>query len=324
MALEVSIFQTLKNDYTYKNGQTRLMDITRKIRQDCDETIKNFYHLGITACSEIKMFKPDLVLVLAHGGWGFLWAAQALWEHFYQTPFPPVLIVNIGREKMDRYNIARESLSCAHTFPYTPDYAGLEENGYFLAWSSQQTDWQHELRQKILSTLSGKFPEKILILDDAYFTGFTSRFVLGLLSDILPTCETNMLEGDMFEWRTEIARFWMVEQGLDLKTVNNVSDALDLFHLVPGTENADSEDSLEWTEISSENKVFERLQQILPIETWKQLPVWAKNTIQQGVINSRDIGKFSSDFTSTNICRPSLNPEEVMLKNVCLQETLKL
>ena len=150
-----------------------------------------------------------MILVLAHGGWGVLWAVQALWEHLHKIPFPPVLVVNLGREKKNRFQKIRDNLSFVSTYPYVPDYCSPLENGFFLAWLSYQYDWQNALRYKTLETLNGKTPERMLVLDDAIVTGFTYRLALGLLGDIFPKCTTRMLSVDTFEWRNEISKSWL-------------------------------------------------------------------------------------------------------------------
>lgn len=246
-----------------------------------ERTIESFYRLAKAAIEDISTFQPDLVMVLAHGGWGVLWAVQALWGE--GEPFPPVLVTNIGREKRKRYEDLRPPEFHEHMGHYVADYAGDIENGFFLAWVSRQKGWQDALRKQVLETLQGNEPKRVLVVDDGDFEGGTFRLVISLLADVFPGCVAHMLAGDAFEWRNEIAEKWLNEHNIDPATRENHDISSKLFELVPGTEDADGIDSFNWRAVNPGNKVFDTLGKFLPVETWMELPAWAEREIKERV-----------------------------------------
>jgi len=120
---------------------------------------KTFYDLATAASEESDTFQPDLILVLAHGARPVLWALQTLWGVTSHHPLPPVVVLNIGREKLERYYDQRPQADWVYTHPYVADYAGEIENGYFLAWQPLTVDNPH------VSTLRQFLPvEQILAI----------------------------------------------------------------------------------------------------------------------------------------------------------------
>jgi len=251
-------------------------------------------------------------VVLAHGGWGVLWAAQTLWYEKTRRAFPDTQVTNIGREKLSRYEKQRENLDWVSMFPFIPEYAGDWERGYFLNWLSDQKDWQDGLRTQVLNILAGKQPRKILVLDDTEMVGGTYRLILGLLRDIFPECETRMIAGHLFEWRNEIIKMWLLENEIQLH-----GEKLDdfehlIFHFLPGTEDIDK-DSLNWQPVTKDSKLVHDLFQFLPVETLLSLPKWAENRICNEICAFSKQGKYSTIHRAS---RPVLQPEELIIKYV--------
>jgi hypothetical protein len=156
-------------------GTSRSLDDLRKEFEFCLDAL---YWLGRGACDEIRDFDPDLLLVLAHGGWGVLWAIQVCWQATQEATLPLVLATNLGREKIERYYGIRDGLPCVSINPFVADYAQEPEVGYFLDWVSQQIDWQEQLRSQVLDALDGRTPRRILVLDDTTWEGGIYRLAL--------------------------------------------------------------------------------------------------------------------------------------------------
>lgn len=280
--------------------------------KDFGSTLRTLFDIADAVCNEIVVFNPDLIIVLAHGGWGPLWASQRLWSEKRLESFPPVLVTNIGTEKMDRYEKARASLPFTEVFPFTADHAGNIECGYFLAWISAQQEWKEMLQAQIMETLNFK-PDRILVIDDASFTGETSRLILGLLRSIFPNCLTSMISGAYFEWRVEIAYPWLVEHHIDLENEKEQGLTSALFHFVPGTEDDANCNSLNWRKISTQSSVVKLLEQYLPADIWMKLPGWARRTIQNCVSKIYQNGAKLQKSPHDVVRRSSLKPDEIIL-----------
>lgn len=276
---------------------------------------KSFYDIAKTACGEIEVFNPEIIIVLAHGGWSVLWALEALWTETKVTCVPPVVVLNIGREKLERYYQQRPVADWVQTHPYIADYAGAIENGYFLAWLSHQSDWQTELREKVLQPLNGKIPERILVLDDGNFSGGTYRIMLGLLQDVFPDASTSMLVGEGFEWKEEIAQIWLGQIGFSAE--EQVKLFPDVSRLVTGTVDTDP-DSLDWQTIAADHAHVSRLSKSITAEKLLALPDWAKTQIQSGVKRCL-LGKAP---TSSYIMRPKLDIYELIIKYIWIKKEI--
>lgn len=71
--------------------------------EDYLETLlKPFWILAQAVCADVSAFRPDLIIALAHSAQGPLRAVQTLWRETRAEPLPPVLITNLGREKLLR------------------------------------------------------------------------------------------------------------------------------------------------------------------------------------------------------------------------------
>jgi len=287
-----------------------------------EQTIECLYYLAQAACLDIREFQPDLVVVLAHGGWGLLWAVEALWNK--EDPFPPVLVTNIGREKLKRYDALRPQPFLEHMNLYVAEYAGDIENGFFLAWVSRQKGWHDALRKQVLETLQGSEPKRVLVLDDANFVGSTFRIVLRLLADIFPDCMTRMLAGDAFEWRNEIAASWLTAHGVTSEIQKDHTFSLEVFSLVPGTEDDGDNDSFSWRLLTRENKVFDVLGKTLPVETWMELPAWAKREVREKVAGFPRNSTPGDGWMQGRPVRMVLDKVELVLQHAWLHGSIGL
>jgi hypothetical protein len=287
-----------------------------------ERTIESFYHLAKAAIEDIRTFQPDLVMVLAHGGWGVQWAVEALWEK--GEPFPPVLVTNIGREKRKRYEDLRPPEFYEHMGHYVADYAGDIENGFFLAWVSRQKGWQDALRNQVLETLQGSEPKRVLVLDDGDFEGGTFRLVLRLVADAFPGCAAHMLAGDAFEWRNEIADKWLVDRKIRRKSRRFRKLDLQVFDLVAGTEDDGDVDSLNWRAVTPGNKVFDVLAKYLPVETWMELPAWAEREIKERVAGFSRKSSTDDEWVQGRPVWFSLDKDELVLQHVWLHGSISL
>ena len=232
-------------------------------------------------------------------------------------------MTNIGREKLERYEKIRpESITMVE--PYTADYAGDLENGFFLAWVSRQKDWQDALRKQVLETLHGSDPKRVLVLDDANFVGSTCRMVLCLMGETFPGCETRMLAGDMFEWRNEIAANWLTAQGINPENQKDHTFSLEVFRLVPGTENDGDNDSFSWRPVTDTNKVFDVLGKYLPAEIWMELPAWVEWEIKEKVAGFPRNSLPEEGWVVGRPVRPVLDKDELIMQHVWLHGSIGL
>ncbi|MBP9041798.1 MAG: hypothetical protein KBF64_08505 [Anaerolineaceae bacterium] len=304
------------------------MKHSNETKKDAEQSfkfaVKNLYKIAILAYNEIIHFKPEIVIVLAHGGWGPLWALQALCQELQKAPFPPLLVTNIGNEKLDRYEKQRYRIyRCYECYPYNALHTNAVENGFFLAWVSQQTDWQYSLRQMIMEVLNGLTPSRILVLDDTTWVGGTYRIALTLLNSIFPESEVRMIAGDSFEWRSDIVKPWLLDHGINDNPNNNNYRDLYIHYLVPGTEDDGNSDSFNWRLISKENKYLQEVSSLLPIEQWMRMSIWVKKAIQnQSTKYAREVNKTTFPINGT--CKPTLDAVELILKYVWLNRKIKL
>ncbi|MAT45436.1 MAG: hypothetical protein CL609_24170 [Anaerolineaceae bacterium] len=305
---------------TLKAVKTRFNN--KEWNKNYQDALRGLYELGKTGSKHIKKLQPDLILVLGHGGIGVLWAVEALWQLTHQRNLPPVLVVNLGTEKIRRYESAREGLPFIHTHPFVPDYSSTIECGFFLAWLKTQYDWLNTLDELIRNRFSGKSPASILVLDDAYVTGSTHRLALGLLLALYPDCQVDFLAGDTFEWRNELAQVWIKNQSKKAAASQTNTYGIDIFHIAQGTEDLDDKESLGWRPLSKNNPALQSLAELLPAEQWLELPVWMKNTIQKGVVaQTKDPKNEPFDNTLRMMCA-GLNSDELFFRKLWLSDSI--
>jgi hypothetical protein len=292
---------------------SRSLDDLRKEFEFCLDAL---YWLGRGACDEIRDFEPDLLLVLAHGGWGALWATQVCWQATQEATLPLVLATNLGREKIKRYYGIRDGLPCVSISPFVADYAQEPEVGYFLDWVSRQIDWQEQLRSQVLEALDGRTPRRILVLDDTTWEGGTYRLALALLEAALPTVEVHFLASVRLDWRGPAYELWLKEHAITLPAESGEEQPLHraVYHLVPGTEDVDAEGSLAWQSITAESALLQPLADYYPLAGWLELPVWVESAVREGMQDRlrRGIGMKNG----RGLSRPSISPSEILARQV--------
>ena len=253
------------------SGQTRF-----------DDMIEQLYQTARAVCQAIDDFRPDLIVALAHGAWGVLWAVEAYWPSCKaDQPFPPVMVTNLGREKMERYEKVRENLPCARMEIFIADYAGQEEVGYFLSWVEQQQDWIEQFRQQAQAVTSVS-PERILILDDSMIEGGTYRLAIGLAEAAFPKAKIRFINANVLSWRSELAYPWLEKHIPGWTEDQHWKIAGALYFLATGTEDIHI-DSLDWEPITAQSQIIEKMKAYLPAEKWLELPGWMLHTIQARV-----------------------------------------
>jgi len=243
------------------SGQTRF-----------DNMIEQLYQTAKAVCQVIEEFQPDLIVALAHGAWGVQWAVEAYWGIRKDArALPPIMVTNLGREKMERYERVRENLPCARISPFVADYAGDEEVGYFLSQFRQQA--QAAIRTS---------PERILILDDTMLEGCTYRLAIGLADAAFPKATVRFINGNVLAWRSELSYPWLEKHIPGWSEDQHWKIAGALYYLATGTEDIHI-DSLAWEPITAQSQIIEKLNAYLPADKWLELPGWMMHTIQAQV-----------------------------------------
>lgn len=244
-----------------------------------DAMLEHLYQTGKAICQVIDDFQPDLVIPLAHGAWVVLWSVEAYWKsNKGAQAFPPLQVMNLGREKIARYEPLRKNLPCVHISSFIADYADDEEVGYFLSWLGQQRDWIEQFKQKTQAAIRTS-PERILILDDAIYEGVTYRLAIGLTEAVFPKATVRFINGNVISWRTELAYPWLEEQipGWHEKHYDAIVQAL--YYLSPGTEDS-RVNPFAWKPITRRSRIVKTLSAFLPAERWLELSGWMKDTLQ--------------------------------------------
>jgi hypothetical protein len=273
---------------------------TDKLLERVDSILEAFWDLARAACREIERFRPDVLIVLYHSGQGALQATRAVWEVRYDAPFPPVVAITWGREKVRPYQRLRYNLGCG-TF-----VAFMEPNdqcGHFLAWVAEQPGWQEDLAARVHDALGADVPPgRVLVLDDFIHEGTTWLSILNLIDLTFPEAEAEIMAGDLDGWKLWLAKDWLQREHpavyaqieTDTEALNReqkerweqltseervillhsgqMGEPQDLgrFHdladLVTGTEDV-APHSLAWRPLTPENAVVQRLTDYLPVET---------------------------------------------------------
>lgn len=187
-----------------------------------DATLDAFYEVAAAACDNIAKKSPDLVIALMQAGRFPLLATQTLWNQTQHRPFPPVLLTNIGTEKMHRYEEMCHDIEFndylhhnidpwdkGHTFDFQH-----RETGHLLAWAIRQQHWLDELGRQIEQVLgNGTIPRRILVLEDFIQDGRSCLLTHGLLHALFPSCAVSMLSTTVSDWRDRAADAWLQSHG---------------------------------------------------------------------------------------------------------------
>lgn len=278
-------------------------------------TLKKITWLAQTIQSDIEKFQPDMLLVLARGGFAPLWALQALWEETNETNIPPIVITNLGREKITRYEYHREKIGMNFMAGLEPfDYFEPLERGYFLVWLEQQTDWRDELRGQVEACLgSGGKPGRILVIDDTVFKRYTTLIALGLLLAEFPDAKVQMIAADIPHWREELAAPWLAAHSSESTDATKFEIKTCTFNFATGTSDVHP-DSLHWEPLNLESYVMQEYLKYLPAKTWLGLGSWMKEQIQSFVYHYTKQEVLTEEEDLIKQCciqRPCLEPEEL-------------
>jgi hypothetical protein len=263
------------------------------------QVLDSFFEVAAAACTDILANPPDLVIALMHAGRFSLLATQTLWHATQTAPFPPVLLVNIGTEKMRRYEEMCNDLEFrdytewnidpwgkGHSFEYMH-----RETGHLLAWVMRQEAWLSQLRNMVEDALGADAAlQRILVLEDFIQDGRSYLIAQGLLYRLYPNAETLMLAGTVSLWRNTMVEAWLAEQGMSslgamLKKVPYTSsrgNRLDAFYhlnrILTGAEDTDRE-SLDWSPLTIDSEHVQALTSYLSAERCLALSTWLEQTI---------------------------------------------
>jgi hypothetical protein len=263
------------------------------------QVLDSFFEVAAAACTDILANPPDLVIALMHAGRFSLLATQTLWHATQTAPFPPVLLVNIGTEKMRRYEEMCNDLEFRDYTDWNMDPWGKghsfeymhRETGHLLAWVMRQEAWLSQLRSMVEDVLGASAaPQRILVLEDFIQDGRSCLIAQGLLRRLFPNAEMLMLAGTVSLWRDTVVEAWLAEQGqpalgATLKGIpytSSRSNRLNAFHhlnrILTGAEDTDRE-SLDWSPLTANSEHVQALSPYLSAEHCLTLPTWTEQTI---------------------------------------------
>lgn len=252
-----------------------------QFNEDTRLTMQELLCLAAAACAEIKRFQPDFIAVLLHGGWVVAHAALALWQKTEQAPFPPILPVNIGREKLKSYERQNPDLPFRTHRLFLGFYADYGEIGHFLNWAERQEDWIAWIRERVEQIGLAEQPVgKILILDDRVHEGSTFFLSRQLFETSFPKAEIHFLAEEWLEWRHSLSRPWLEQHQVALPEDHLHPAHHALWVIASGSTDIDP-DSLDWQPVSAGIPELQPLAELLPLETWLELPGWIQKQIRQ-------------------------------------------
>jgi hypothetical protein len=238
---------------------------------------------------QVLSFQPDVVVCLMHSGWAPLKAALMLWKATQAQPFPPVVKTNLGREKFQSYHASTKADRVGNLQGINSDPLRI---AHFLAWLSEQREWQAELIRQVQAQLRpGQVPQRILIVDDWIGDGNTYLLALGLMDIIYPQAETRFMAG-VLGWKARYDRLWLnlfypeIDEMINLaRDEDGLVDGemrvllANTTRLMLGTEDIDP-DSLDWQPITANSACVLYASQYLASEEWLDLPRFVNTTIE--------------------------------------------
>ncbi len=257
--------------------------------EDFEILLNQFCVFAGGLCDEIHRFQPDLVIGLMHSGWMPLFAGMELWKRVENGAFPPVVCVNIGTEKLGRFNKTENPYGVTQYF--VGEHEGDESIAFFLNWLSEQKDWIDEFQSMIREQIGERFPERILLVDEFVFEGATSMMSLGMLNSLYPKAQTRFLNANM-EWTNSFFDEWLNRfhpEWLDREPFRRQSNVAN--HpkrvagrkMILGSEDIDPE-SLRWQKITKESPLLETLIEYQAAEDWLSLSNWAEGIVREAIV----------------------------------------
>src|SRR5258707_8575999 len=123
--------------------------------------LDRFFGIATQVCNETLAFQPDVVIALMHSGWIPVFAGMELWRRTQRFTFPPIVRVNLGRDKIKRFNELENRSGVTNCF--VGELESEDVVAFFLAWLYDQTHWQDELRAQIREKVGEATAPRILI-----------------------------------------------------------------------------------------------------------------------------------------------------------------
>jgi hypothetical protein len=283
------------------------------------QTILNrFFPAAADICNEILDFQPDLIICLMHSGRLPLYAGMQLWERTQSTPFPAVARLNLGREKLDRYDVLENRPRLTSVFD-----GSMEEDhsqAFFLAWLADQKHWQDELGEMVRETAGNAAPERILIVDDVVSEGATWMLAVGLLELVFPQAAVRFYNANI-ECKRVFLKEWIERYHPGLlasgfipppgKMGSKEYQAAE--QMVAGTEDVDRE-SLRWRIIEPPSPTLNALSACLPAEDWPALPRFAEEAVRQEI--AARLGDYIPDPGQVKGWQPRFDPGVLVLREI--------
>ena len=257
--------------------------MTEKTISPPEEILNGLYNLALHAVKHIDEFHPDVLLVLAHGGFAPLWALEAYWEAARpETPLPPICVTNFGREKGKVFDDHIKTVPFRETSAYVGDFDSEINTGYMLHWLTAQKDWHKQLRAQIEGTLNNPVPpDRILVLDEVHYEGAVYRMILYLLELIYPGVQAYSINGGLMDWKPDFANGWLARQGYGHAHEQWAKANKLAYKLVTGTSDIAPE-SFAWRKTSMADDKLKEAHAAMPQIPWEELPIWVEQTIRQG------------------------------------------
>lgn len=300
-----------------------------------DAVLDTFYEVAAAACDHIAEQSPDLVIALMQAGRFPLAATQSLWQLTQQRPFPPVLLTNIGTEKMRRYEELCQDIEFNDYLHHNIDLWGKghnfdsqhRETGHLLAWVHNQKSWLDELGHQVEQILGHDCtPRRILVLEDFIQDGRSCLLTHGLLHALYPECAVLMLSGTVSDWRDRAAAAWLESQGRpelksvlaeDTYTIEYGLKRNGLYRLnrvAAGTEDVERE-GLAWKWLTPENGHVQGLSPHLTFEECIAISAWIEQTIESHIQLAAGRGRTGAEH---NVRRAALLVEQLLSAHLWL------
>lgn len=252
--------------------------------------LEALWRAGQDACRGIWRSKPDVVIVLYHSGQSVLRAAHAVWDVVGIHPFPPVVGINFGREKVRalRRRAEKQGLGQEDIF------GGFVGAVRFPNWAAGKTGWQSALQEQVAAACGSTDPPACaLVLDDISYTMMTQYLAHSLLTAVYPTIKTLYVDSEVRDgWQITLG-FWVLftcfpELGLtaaDDPDTGGSPSALGLalgqhlHRIVVGTEDA-GRSSLAWRPLTAGNPHVRALRDHIPEALLLELSEWVYAAIE--------------------------------------------
>lgn len=293
----------------------------KPLESEYESRLDQLLSIGSAVCQEIMRFQPDFVAILLHGGWLIYHAARVLWQRTEQAEFPPILPINLGTEKVERYKAHRLTLPISRYHIFAGIYSDSGEIGYFLNWVTQQQDWIDWIRDEAGKMGFGRSQiHRILILDDTYFEGSTFYLAQQLFESSFPGAEVRFLAGHVFEWRHDLSQPWVEQHQVVLpndptRTIPNA-----IWCLATGSADV-APDAFDWQPLHKDLPVLQPLAPYLPLETWLELPGWIRTQVDLAA--QEWVRSNKMDERSPSIWDHGFNPVDLLFRHIWKQGSIQ-